>query len=429
VAEQRSRPLWQSVVVVDLVVLAGVATVWLAWRLHHLLVLALAAAFIALVLDPVVRRLERRRVPRPLGALGVFVLVGILIGLVLAAIVVPAIGAGERFAAHVPSIVQRAEHGHGAIGRLLVHLDAQHFVTQNASRLEHYLERFGGGAVAVAEKVVSGLFDLVTVIVLAFFLLLEGPRLVRGFLSLFDERRARRAAELLHSVGRSVSGFVLGNLITSLVAGLVIWSTLDLLGVGYALALATWVGLVDLLPMIGGLLAGVPTTVFAFLHSTEAGIVTAIVFIVYQELENHLLNPLVMSRTVRLSPLWVLVAVLVGGYLYGFLGALLAIPVAGALGVLAVELRPAVAALLGGSPGPSSPGPSSPPGPSSAQAVVSSGGDHPSGEVEPDDACAADDPGSARKGGAVRSGWPRRGTPLAPVATPGKPAQAPRKVE
>lgn len=350
-AEQWSRPLWQRVVVVELVVLAGVATVWLAWRLHHLLVLALASAFIALVLDPIVRRLERRHIPRPLGTLMVFVLVGVVVGLVLAAIVVPAIGAGERFAAHVPAIVQSAEDGHGAIGRLLVHVDAQRFVAENASRLEHYLERFGGGAFVVAEKIVSGLFDLVTVVVLAFFLLMEGPRLVHGFLGLFDDERARRGTELLRSVGRSVSGFVLGNLITSLVAGLVLWGTLDGLGVGYALALATWVGLVDLLPMIGGLLAGVPTTIFAFLHSTEAGVVTAIVFIVYQEFENHLLNPMVMSRTVRLSPLWVLFSVLAGGYLYGFLGALLAIPVAGALGVLAVELRPAVVALLGGRAG------------------------------------------------------------------------------
>jgi len=360
VAEQRSRPLWQRVVVVDVVVLAGIGVVWLAWRLHHLLVLALAAAFVALVLDPVVSRLERRRIPRALGTLAVFLLVGILVGLVLTAIVVPAIGAGERFAAHVPAIVRRAENGHGAIGRLLVHLDAQRFVAENATRLEHYLERFGGGAIVVAEKVVSGLFDLVTVVVLAFFLVMEGPRLARAFFGLFDEERARRGADLLRSVGRSVSGFVLGNLITSLVAGLVLWATLDLLGVSYALALATWVGLVDLLPMVGGLLAGVPTTIFAFLHSTEAGVVTAIVFVVYQELENHLLSPLVMSRTVRLSPLWVLVSVLAGGYLYGFLGALLAIPVAGALGVLAVELRPAVAALLGGGPSDEPPGPRAP---------------------------------------------------------------------
>lgn len=413
-AEQRSRPLWQSVVVVDVVVLAGVATVWLAWRLHDLLVLALAAAFVALVLDPVVRRLERRHVPRALGALAVFVLVSALVGLVLAAIVVPAIGAGERFAAHVPAIVQRAENGRGAIGRLLVHVDAQHFVAQNASRLEHYLESFGGGAIVVAEKVVSGLFDLVTVVVLAFFLLVEGPRLTRAFFGLFDEDRARRGATLLRSVGRSVSGFVLGNLVTSLIAGLVVWGTLDVLGVGYALALATWVGLVDLLPMVGGLLAGVPTTIFAFLHSTEAGIVTAVVFIVYQELENHLLNPLVMSRTVRLSPLWVLVSVLAGGYLYGFLGALLAIPVAGALGVLAVELRPAVVALLAGSRADRPPGPGSTGQPRAGEAPEEAGGG-------PDGTVRVTVPPPTRS-------WPKRRPAATPAPSHGGSGQPPSRL-
>ena len=76
--------------------------------------------------------------------------------------------------------------------------------------------------------------------------------------------------------------------------------------------LAVWVGLVDFLPLVGGLLAGVPTVAVAFLHSIPAGIVTVVVFLVYQQIENHVLYPVIVSRTVRLSPLWVLLAVLIG---------------------------------------------------------------------------------------------------------------------
>jgi predicted PurR-regulated permease PerM len=121
---------------------------------------------------------------------------------------------------------------------------------------------------------------------------------------------------------------------------------LRVMGVPFALVLAIWVGLVDFLPLIGGLLAGVPTVALAFLHSVPAGVVLLIVFLVYQQLENHILNPVIMSRTVRLNPLWVLLAVLFGAEIGGLigsdlgalLGALLAVPTASAIQVIARDL-------------------------------------------------------------------------------------------
>jgi predicted PurR-regulated permease PerM len=121
--------------------------------------------------------------------------------------------------------------------------------------------------------------------------------------------------------------------------------------VPYALLWALWVALVDFLPMIGGALAGIPVVLFATAHSLIAGIVTLAVFLVYTQVENHVLNPIVMSRTVKVNPLLVLVAILVGaeignwiGGIFGaFVGALLAIPAAGALQVLIKELWQATA--------------------------------------------------------------------------------------
>ena len=113
-------------------------------------------------------------------------------------------------------------------------------------------------------------------------------------------------------VNQAVAGYMLGNLMTSLIAGIVVFVTLMVLGVPYPLLWGLWVALVDFLPMIGGALAGIPTALFAFTHSLVAGIVTAIVFLTYQQIENHILNPVIMSKTVKISPLLVLVAVLVG---------------------------------------------------------------------------------------------------------------------
>jgi predicted PurR-regulated permease PerM len=130
--------------------------------------------------------------------------------------------------------------------------------------------------------------------------------------------------------------------------------------VPFPLLWALWVALVDFLPMIGGALAGIPTVLFALSHSFTAGIVTAAAFIAYQQIENHVLNPVIMSRTVNVNPLLVLLSILVGtsigswlgGFFGSFVAALLSIPAAGALQVLVKELWQATApgGPLGGEP-------------------------------------------------------------------------------
>ena len=143
-----------------------------------------------------------------------------------------------------------------------------------------------------------------------------------------------------------------GNLLTSLIAGDVVFVTLLVLGVPFPLLWGLWVALVDFLPMIGGALAGIPTVLFAFIAGgPTAGIVTAVVFAVYTQIENHVLNPVVMSKTVRINPLLIFIAVLVGaslgsligGIFGGLVAALLAIPTAGALQVLVKEVWQATA--------------------------------------------------------------------------------------
>ena len=135
--------------------------------------------------------------------------------------------------------------------------------------------------------------------------------------------------------------------------------TLAILGVPFALLLGVFVALVDLLPLVGGLLAGVPVVIIAAIHSVPAGIVMLIVFLAYQQVENHVLNPVIMSRTVRLNPFWVLIAVLVGADLGGvagglgsFVGALVGIPFGGAIQVVIVrELRKGPDGLVEPGPG------------------------------------------------------------------------------
>jgi predicted PurR-regulated permease PerM len=172
---------------------------------------------------------------------------------------------------------------------------------------------------------------------------------------------------------------MLGNFLTSLIAGTVVFVTLLIVGVPFPLLWGLWVALVDFLPMIGGALAGIPTVLFAFFsRGLTAGIVTLVVFLVYTQIENHVLNPVIMSKTVRINPLLVLMAVLVGaelgnlvGGLFGaFVAALLAIPLAGALQVLVREAWRATA--------PQTPPAADPPPP-----VAPGDGTGPAGELFP----------------------------------------------
>jgi predicted PurR-regulated permease PerM len=147
-------------------------------------------------------------------------------------------------------------------------------------------------------------------------------------------------------INQSITGYVVGDLLTSLIAGVVVYVTMIILGLPFPLLWALWVALVDFLPMVGGALAGIPTVLFATAHSLTDGIVMLVVFIAYQQLENHVLNPLIMSRTVRVSPLLVALAVLfgtslgdwVGGLFGAFAAALLSIPCAAALQVIIREI-------------------------------------------------------------------------------------------
>ena len=169
-------------------------------------------------------------------------------------------------------------------------------------------------------------------------MLLEGPRWVERFFSLLSPPVCGRAGR---AVGReiygTVGGYVTGNLLISLIAGMLTTIVLLIMGVPFAIALGLIVAILDLIPLAGATIAAIVVGGVAFLHSIPAGIVVVSFFIIYQQIENHVIQPVVYGRTVQLSPLVVLISVLIGAELAGVLGALGAIPVAGSLQVLFLD--------------------------------------------------------------------------------------------
>jgi predicted PurR-regulated permease PerM len=207
-------------------------------------------------------------------------------------------------------------------------------VAENAPKLQNALRNAGGPAVRTAQRVATGLAALLTILVLSFLMLLEAPGIIGAFLALLSAEHREQVRRIGQDAARAVTGYMAGNLVISVVAGTVTYVALRVSGVPFANVLGLWVGFADLLPLVGATLGAVPTVLIAFLHSTGSGIAMLVVYIVYQQIENHILQPVVMSRTVQLNPLLVLLSVLVGVELANLVGALLAIPAAGVIQVV-----------------------------------------------------------------------------------------------
>jgi predicted PurR-regulated permease PerM len=319
------------------------------WVLRKIVLYAVVAFFLAVLLTPVTRLMTRRGISHGLATTAVF-LSGVL---VLAGLVYlfasPLVTAAIHFGHQIPTLIKNARQGHGWLGHLVYRLHLQKYISNGSSSLTKQLTKVLKPATAfsVGAAALSTLVTIATIAVLTFFAMLEAPRLWRGFLGMFRPATADRLRSVVQETVRSVSGYVLGNFLTSVIAGIVSGVTLAILGVPFALLLAVFVALVDLLPLVGGLIAGVPVVVIAAIHSVTAGIIMLVIFLVYQQVENHILNPVIMSKTVRLNPFWVLVSILiaatlggrVGGSLGSFVGALIGIPVGGAIQVIIREVR------------------------------------------------------------------------------------------
>jgi predicted PurR-regulated permease PerM len=350
-AEVRNIPL-RTIVTTVAIVAATYLAGKLIYRLRDIVVLLLVAGFVTVLLNPIVNLVQRRLFRRRGVAVAIVTLWAVLVFIGLAlAFGYPLVNGITHLADQLPKYVASAEHGTGWIGHLVRKYHIQSWVQRNAPKLVSYGQALGKPALTIGAGALSLVIELATIFILVLMLLLEGPKMRVWVLGQMTPRRAATVTRIAGDMNRTVTGYMLGNFLTSLIAGIVVFVTLMLLGVPYPLLWGLWVALVDFLPMIGGALAGIPTVLFAFTQSVTAGFVTLAVFLVYTQFENHVLNPVVMSKTVRISPLLVLMAVLVGaslgslvdGLFGGFVAALLAIPLAGALQVLVKEVWQATA--------------------------------------------------------------------------------------
>ena len=330
----RPRDVW-TVVWVVLVVAAGL---FVLYEIRRILVWLLVAGFVAAVLSPAVSILERRGFRRGLAVAAVTIGLVLIIGALLYVFVRPLVSQSIEFAQNLPETVDRIQRA-PLVRQALERFNLEQRVEQASPELPQRLLGLSGPLVSAFASLAAFLVALISVVVLAVFLLIYGPQFAATGLAVVGERAKQERLRRLG--GRSlqaVSGWVAGNVLTSIVAGIATTVVLLLTGVPYGGLLGLWVAFADLIPLVGATLGAIPAIIIAFTVSIPVGIAVVIFFVLYQQFENHVLQPAVYGKTIKLNPFLVLLAVLVGVELAGFLGALLALPVAGIIQIVVLDV-------------------------------------------------------------------------------------------
>ncbi len=283
--------------------------------------------------QPCGRAVEERGLSRGWAASIVFLSTLLVLSLIGALVIPPLVTQVTDFVNAVPDFVDDLTAGRGPLGWLQ---DEYQLVDRIRKAIE---ERGPGGVLGLSEpflevvrSVVTAVVGTITIIFLTYFMLLEGPRTIDGILDQLPDSARPRYERVGRDIYRTISGYVTGNLLISVLAGTI--STILLFAVGseFAIALGLLVAILDLIPLAGATLAAIIVSTVVLIETDWIrALIVVVFFIGYQQFENHVVQPLVYGRTVQLSPLAVLCAVLVGAQLAGILGALLAIPVAGSL--------------------------------------------------------------------------------------------------
>lgn len=336
-------PTWGGALRLVALLVAAVVFFYLVVNLQSVLFQLLFALILATGLGPLVRQLERSGMSRGLAVLLIYVLLIIALIVLGVAVIPPIVEQVEEFARDAP------RHGDEIVELLrslreqfpfLPPLDEQ--LVEYARQLSGQLGVLGAQALTVARfalGIFSGALSILLVLLITLYLIVDHERIRDYFLSFFSEERHEQLRRVSDRIGERMGGWLLGQVFLSLTVGLVSWIGLTLLGVNGAVVLAVLAAIGELIPIVGPIAAAVPAVLVGFTQSVYHGIAALVLYVAIQQLENNILVPKIMERAVAIHPLAVIIALLVGGELYGIVGAIVAVPVAASLAVVLNEFR------------------------------------------------------------------------------------------
>ena len=338
-AQRRSElPTTATVFRVVFAAAGALLLLYCLYRVRSVLMLVFVAAFLAVGLDPAVSFLERKGVKRGLAVAVIFVaLLLALVGFV-AAVVPPLVEQVTNFATNLPEYIDSLADRNQRIAEYVEENDIADKLRESIGSAPTQISGSLGTVVGVAGSVLGKIFNALTVIVLTIYFSLSLSRAREGSLKLVPKTRRARVQELSDPILEKIGSYIAGNVAVSIIAGVVSFIFFAIAGVPYPVALALWVGIADLIPLVGATIGMIPALVVAFFVSLPVGIATLVFFLIYQQVENYVIVPRVMTKAIDISPAAVLLAALIGGSLLGFVGALIALPFAAAVKLVAQEV-------------------------------------------------------------------------------------------
>jgi predicted PurR-regulated permease PerM len=329
-------PSVRAVVRVLVVLLVTAGLLWLVYVSRTVLVWIAVSAFFAVAIDPIVRLFRKYlKLRRSLAIALVYVLGAGLIAGIAFAFVPPVIDAVNELRDDVPQYVEDLRDS-----AFVQRLDEDYDILDRIE--EETTDTLSGvgpdTAVEIGQRVVNGIIALISIAVLTFLFSLYGPMMRLRAISSVDEGIRRESVErLLDRLRRVIVGYVFGVLLIAVIAGVAAYVFLTIADVPFALLLAFWAGLMSLIPLVGAAIGAIPYIIVSFFVGWPIGVAAIVFWAVYQQVENNLFQPTIHRFTVQLNPLLVIIAVLIGAQLLGFVGVLVAIPVAGMIQVLFQE--------------------------------------------------------------------------------------------
>lgn len=308
------------------------------YEIRSVLAWLLVATLLAVALDPAVAFLTRHRWRRGWAALAVsFVFLLLVLG-IAAALATPLVTQAKQLILNLPEYIRDLFKP----GSPLAFLDTRFNIIDRIRSLDigTVWRVIAGGGTTIVSALSKGfywLFATLTTFTLMVMLLVEGPRTWNAFLGLFARERQDWMGHVGGRMAKAVGGYVRGNLLISAIAAAFAYVALVILGIPYPIPLALTVGVLDIIPLVGATIGAAVCVLVAFTQGWLPAVILIGYFVVYQQIENNFVQPMVYARTARLTPLTVLVASLIGATLAGILGVLVAIPLASAVAILIHE--------------------------------------------------------------------------------------------
>ena len=297
------------------------------WFIRDIVIIVLFSLILASAIDPVVDRLQRWHIPRAISVLLLYVVIVVVL-LGATTLLVPAFAqqTGD-LVRQLPDFFQGqhlpwVEQLQSLAQRFELTESARNFITSIGSTLSQST----GGIFATVSSFFAGAFSVAAIAVLTFYLTVEEKGIKKFFAFVVPSRHHAYVSDLTNRIQLRLGGWLRGYLLLGLVVGLMTYVGLLVIGIKYALVLALFAGVMEFVPLVGPIIAAVPALFFAFTQNPVLALFVLILYVGVQQLENHVLVPKIMAKSVGLSPVVVILVILVGAKLAGFIGLLLAVP-------------------------------------------------------------------------------------------------------